>query len=165
MRGDTFLFDAINDIIHWECVLVRGADEKIMGIVTTSDLSREFRQLTEPFLLLSEIEQQIRALIDRGGFSADELSECRDGKDTSRVVSKVSDLTFGEYIRLLENPARWERLQLKLDRATFVERLGKIRDIRNDIMHFDPDPFGEADLILLRKFVAMLQRVGRMVYR
>ncbi|HEY3739634.1 MAG TPA: CBS domain-containing protein [Bryobacteraceae bacterium] len=110
VRSDMFLFDAINDIINHEYVLVQGNDGKFTGIVTTSDLSLEFRQLAEPFLLLAEIEQHIRVLVGRGNFTGEELSDCRDDKDTSRTVSKVSDLTFGEYVRLLENPARWQRL-------------------------------------------------------
>jgi len=165
VKADTFLFDAISDIINNECVLVQGADGRITGIVTTSDLSLEFRHLAEPFLLLGEIEQHIRALIERGDFKPDELKEFRDEKDSSRTVSKVSDLSFGEYLRLLENPAQWERLQLKCDRANFVKPLEKIRTIRNDIMHFDPDPLGEDDLIRLRNSVTFLQSLRKVLYR
>jgi CBS domain-containing protein len=165
VRGDTFLFDAINDIISHQYVLVQGVDARITGIVTTSDLSLEFRQLAEPFLLLGEIEQHIRALIKRGQFSADELNECRDEKDAARVVSKASDLTFGEYVRLLENPTKWQRLKLQLDRAEFLKPLQRIRDIRNDVMHFDPDPLAETDLRLLRDFAAFLQDLRRILYQ
>lgn len=165
VRGDTFLFDSINDIISHQYVLVQGGDGKITGIVTTSDLSLEFRQLAEPFLLLGEIEQHIRVLIERGQFTADELNDSRDGKDTTRVVSKASDLTFGEYARLLENPDRWQRLQLQLDRAEFLKPLQRIREIRNDVMHFDPDPLAETDLMLLRNFVAFLQNLRQILYR
>jgi CBS domain-containing protein len=163
VRSDMFLFDAINDIINHEYVLVQGNDGKFTGIVTTSDLSLEFRQLAEPFLLLAEIEQHIRVLVGRGNFTGEELSDCRDDKDTSRTVSKVSDLTFGEYVRLLENPARWQRLKLQLDRGEFVNPLQKIRDIRNDVMHFDPDPLEEADLKLLQSFVAFLQNLRQII--
>jgi len=165
LRADTFLFDAINDIINHEYVLVQGTDGRVTGIVTTSDLSLEFRQLAEPFLLTGEIEQHIRLLLERGRFKPDELSECRDEKDTARVVSKVSDLTFGEYVRLLENPTRWQRLELQLDRAEFVKPLKIIQNIRNDIMHFDPDPFEEADLNHLRNFVVFLQKLRQILYR
>jgi CBS domain-containing protein len=165
VRGDTFLFDSINDIISHQYVLVQAPDGKITGIVTTSDLSLEFRQLAEPFLLLGEIEQHIRVLIERGQFTADELNDFRDQKDAARVVYKASDLTFGEYARLLENPDRWQRLQLRLDRSEFLKPLRRIREIRNDIMHFDPDPLAEADLMLLRSFVAFLQSLRQILYR
>ncbi len=51
--------------------------------------------------------------------------------------------TFGEYIRLLENGERWTKLGLKIDRVKFTEQLRRIRDIRNDVMHFDPDGITE----------------------
>jgi CBS domain-containing protein len=164
VRSDTFLFDSINDIINDQYVLVQGGEGKITGIVTTSDLSLEFRQLAEPFLLLGEIEQHVRVLIERGKFTADELNDSRDEKDTTRVVSKASDLTFGEYARLLENPDRWKRLQVHLDRAEFLKPLRRIGTIRNDVMHFDPDPLAETDLMLLRNFVALLQSLRKFLY-
>src|SRR5215470_9962753 len=61
-----------------------------------------------------------------------------DPADPDRGIEDVSDLTFGEYIRLLENPKRWEKLTVKIDRKTFVEELKRVGRIRNDIMHFDP---------------------------
>ena len=76
--ADTSLLDAITEIVNNQYVLVRDGANKICGIVTTSDLSREFRQLTEPFVLLGEIENHVRSLILRGEFSNKQLSECCD---------------------------------------------------------------------------------------
>lgn len=59
----------------------------------------------------------------------------------------------------LENPARWEKLGLKIDRSTFVERLVEARNIRNDVMHFDPDGVEPNDLDKLRRFDQFLQRL------
>lgn len=165
VKDDTLLFEVINDIINHEYVLVQRADRKITGIVTTSDLSLEFREQTEPFLLVSEIELHIRALIERGRFTPDELSELRDERDTARAVSKVSDLTFGEYVRLFENPTRWQRLQLGVDRAEFVKPLREVQQLRNEIMHFDPDPFEVVKLNRLRDCVAFLQSLRKILYR
>jgi len=64
----------------------------------------------------------------------------------------VSDLTMGEYIRFLENPERWKKLAIKIDRKTFVEELKRIGRIRNEITHFDPDGPSPEDLTTLRKF-------------
>jgi CBS domain-containing protein len=61
---DTPLFDAIEIIARREVVLVRDAERRISGLVTTSDISLQFRSLAEPFLLLGEIENHIRRLID-----------------------------------------------------------------------------------------------------
>jgi hypothetical protein len=64
---------------------------------------------------------------------------------------------MGEYIRLLENPTHWDRVTLRIDRRAFIEQLKLVGRIRNDIMHFDPDPLGIDDLATLRQFVAFMQ--------
>jgi len=150
------LFDAIGIIAQDQYVLMQGSDKRIAGIVTSADLSRQFQQLTEPFLLLSEIEQHIRKLIV-GKFTAEELKSACDPSDSERKIDNVADLTMGEYIRLLENPKYWERLVLRIYRASLVEQLQIVRRIRNDIMHFDPDPLGASDLQSLRQFVVFMQ--------
>lgn len=154
--SDKSLFAAIELIAQHQYVLVQALDRKISGIVTSADLSRQFQQLTEPFLLLGEIEQHVRRLID-GKFTPQELECARDPVDTDREIETVADLSMGEYIRLLENPKYWEKLSIRIDRAAFVEQLQTIRRIRNDIMHFDPDPLGKEDLASLRSFVAFMQ--------
>jgi hypothetical protein len=74
------------------------------------------------FLVLGEIENHIRNLV-RGKFTAEELTSIRDPDDSARTIENVEDLTFGEYLRLLENCERWERLGLQIDRPTFVKEL------------------------------------------
>ena len=153
---DKSLFATIGIIAQHQYVLVQTTDKRISGIVTSADLSRQFQQLTEPFLLLSETEQHIRKLIvDK--FTSDELRLACDPNDPDRMIESVADLTMGEYIRLLENPTNWERLRLRIDRALFIDKLQTVRRIRNDIMHFDPDPLGSDDLESLRQFVNFLQ--------
>jgi CBS domain-containing protein len=149
------LYDAIPLIVKHECVLIRDTTKKIGGIVTPADLSVQFRELAEPFLLLGAIETHLRGWIALR-FTIDDMRAARDPEDTEREINDVSDLTFGEYVRLLENPEKWEKLQLSIDRKTFVERLSQIRTIRNDVMHFDPDPLDPLDLEALRQFSQFL---------
>ena len=73
----------------------------------------------------------------------------------------VDDLTLGEYIRLLQSNDRWARLSLRLDRAQFIKWLEQVRDVRNDVMHFDPDPVSAERLQLLREVVRMMQTLLR----
>jgi CBS domain len=159
ISGDTSLLDAITEIVNNQYVLVRDGINKISGIVTTSDLSREFRQLTEPFVLLGEIENHVRNLILRGDFTSTQLSECCDPNDTSQKIEGVFDLTFGEYLRLLEKRELWSKLNLSIDRTVFIKKLDEIREIRNNVMHFDPDGITESELDTLRKFVGFLQKL------
>jgi predicted transcriptional regulator len=156
ISAEVSLFSAIDTIVTHEYVLIRDSSKKITGIVTTSDLSLQFRQLGEPFLLLGEIENHIRRFI-QNKFTMAELESMKDPLDKGRQIISIYDLTFGEYIRLLQNPLNWLKLKLIIDRNIFIETLNDVRRIRNDVMHFDPDGVAELDLAKLREFVRFLQ--------
>jgi predicted transcriptional regulator len=144
IRSDASLISAIGIIAEHQYVLVRGHDQKITGIVTASDLSLQFQQLAEPFLLLGEIENHLRQVISHR-FTPTELKSAKDPIDAKRVVTSVTDLTYGEYKRLLENPERWNKLNITVDRKACMEKFENVRRIRNDVMHFDPDGIPEKD--------------------
>lgn len=161
IRADASLFEAIPLIVKHQYVLVRDIQNRISGIVTTSDLSEQFGQLSEPFLLVGEIENHIRSLID-GKFTAEELAANRDPSDEEREVERVDELTQGEYKRLLENPKHWEKLNLiAMDRKGFVQQLENVRQIRNRVMHFEPDGLEEEDLEILRRFTDLLRKLQK----
>ncbi len=88
------------------------------------------------------------------------LASVKDPGDADREVSDLADLSFGEHIRLLENPDRWQALSLRIDRETFVNYLNEVKEIRNDVMHFDPDGTDPSELDKLRQFVRLLAAVG-----
>ncbi|MEX0717109.1 MAG: CBS domain-containing protein [Planctomycetaceae bacterium] len=155
---DDSLFTVISDISEHDYVLVQAPDRTICGIVTATDFSEQFRKLGEPFLLVGEIENSIRKLI-HGKFTASELADVKDPDDQDRKVAAVSDLTFGEYVRLLENEKRWLKVGLALDRVEFVKRLEAIREIRNDIMHFEPEGIPESDMKTLQDFSKFMNRL------
>ena len=119
--ADTSLFNAITEIVNNQYVLIRDSSNKISGIVTTSDLSLEFKQLTEPFLLLAEIENHIRQLIYSGGFTKDQLRECCDRMEHGKAVDSMFDLAFGDYIHLFERQNFWTQLNLAVNRSIFVQ--------------------------------------------
>jgi CBS domain-containing protein len=158
VRSSDSVFDAMQAIVTHDYVLVRGGSDKIDGIVTASDLSLQFHDLTEPFLLLSEVENLVRNLIgDR--YEVSELSSASDPSDTARAnkIETVSDLNFGEYIRLLQKEERWAKLELAVDRVIFCQHLDEIREVRNDVMHFDPDGIEPDKLIRLREFTKFMR--------
>ena len=157
---DTYIFAAVDDIIMTQYALIRTSQNTISGIVTTSDLSLQFRQLGEPFLLLGEIENYIRLIVQDTFTKAELTAACGPGTP-DRDIQGVADLTLGEYLRLLENPEKWDKLGIPLDRALFVEKLEDIRRIRNDIMHFDPDGITEEDVGRLRDFVRIMHTLAR----
>ena len=150
VRHDASIFDVIGIISLHDYVLVRDASNKISGIVTATDLNQQFRNLSEPFLLIGEIENHIRNIIGEKIIVAD-LSLGK-GNDDDRVIQGVSDLTFGEYVRLMEKPDCWAKLGLEIDRAYFCEMLEFVRKVRNDVMHFDPDGIKPDQVRGLREF-------------
>ncbi|RPH75955.1 MAG: CBS domain-containing protein [Nitrospiraceae bacterium] len=152
------MFSAIAAITAHDYVLVQGRDKSICGIITASDLNVQFLRLAEPFLIVGEIENGIRRIL-HGKFTSKELEEAKGPGDDGRTIEGVADLTFGEYIRLIESEKRWKKLNLAVDRAEFVSRLNKIREVRNDVMHFDPDGLEPSDMELLREFAQFLKRL------
>jgi CBS domain-containing protein len=159
IESEVGLFSAIPRIISDDYAMIRRSDRSFW-IITTSDLSLRFRELTEPFLLLSEIENQLRRLLD-GTIPLELLIHARDPEGEPRLVEAAADLTLGEVIRLLEQPDVWSHLAPQLDRIEIISRLDRIRTIRNDVMHFDPEGVEPNDLESLRSFARFLQDFRR----
>jgi len=158
---DSSLLNVIDTIVADEYVLVRGRDKAVTGIVTTSDLGGQFRQLGEPFILIGEIENYVRRILHHK-FSMEELADSKAPGDDERKIESVWDLTFGEYARLIEKPERWEKLGLRIDRKVFIDRLDAVRQIRNDVMHFSPDGIASSDLTTLQQFAKLLRKLATM---
>ena len=157
------LFDSIAIIAEHGYVLVRGGDNRIAGIVTSSDLSFQFMQLAGPFLFVGEIEGHLRHLI-HGRFTLEELRTASISEE-GRSIEGSGDLTIGGYCRLLENKENWEKLKLNIDRSEFVKHLEAVRQIRNNVMHFNPDGPSEDESRTLRdiaRFFENLARIGIM---
>ena len=156
---DTPLLEAIKTVIKEEIVLVQKKDKTLSGIVTITDISSQFFTLTEPFLLLEKIENLVRLLLD-DKFLVEEIKElCEDEDHNSDFIEFIDDLTFGQYIRLIEKEENWLKLNLRIERVPFIKQLNKVREIRNDIMHFDPEGISEdqrEDLINMSNFLTEL---------
>ncbi|WP_154676339.1 CBS domain-containing protein [Amycolatopsis benzoatilytica] len=139
-------------------VFVRAKDRTIQGIVTTTDLSQQFADLATPYFILGEIEQRLRRKID-DKFSSEEIASTKDQNDADREIKSAADLTLGECARLLEAPANWERIDWRITRSIFIELLHKIRQVRNEVMHFSPDPLEPAQLADLEDLVRWLRKL------
>jgi hypothetical protein len=138
---------------------VKSKDSSISGIVSAADVSIEFKQRAEPFLLLSEIEQHIRNIIE-GKISVEELRSVKNPADTSRSVNRVADLTFFEYVLVFQNAEFWKKIELDgVNREEFVSHLKLILKIRNEVMHVNPDPLGKEELTSLQKCAKFLQQL------
>ena len=161
---DSPILTALEDISEHGYVLIRGGREHnnaITGIVTASDVAQQFKQLTGPFLLIEEIERNLRNLIFRR-FKIPEMAKASSKSGSDKPVKSAADLTFGAYRVLLSQPDHWDRLQLNVERDVFIEHLDSVREIRNDVVHFNPDGINEDAVKKLEDFVGFFRDLNDM---
>jgi len=108
---DTSLFEAVALIAKHDCVLVKDEANKICGVMTSYDVSETFVELGEPFLLLGEIENLIRDMME-GRFSEEGLEKGRDRSmllvRSQRCPTSTSGAMF-EFCRTLRHGKILER--------------------------------------------------------
>lgn len=148
------LISLVPTIVEQGFVFVVGSDRALCGIVTTADLGEQFATLAKPFFLLGEAERRLRHIVD-GAFDAQELKGIKD-PDDPREISSAGDLTLGEIQKLLEPQEHWGRLAWPVERSIFIGALNDVRIIRNEVMHFSPDPLGPEQLEQLSNFIKWL---------
>lgn len=147
---NTPLFEAIKEVINFGVIFVKDKSNLIKGPVTPFDLNEEFIEQVEPFILLEQIENFIRLILNNKIILEDLLKLiCLDNND--RDILSLSDLNFGDYLSIIENPEMWTLLKLPFDKSDFTNNLHCIREIRNGVMHFHPDKISKDELDLLRK--------------
>lgn len=159
LNYDEPLFSAVTFVLEKEVVLVRQKDRSISGIVTVTDIGEQFIALAEPFLIIEQIENHIRKLLDFK-FTSEELSIASSYEEKPKEIKNLSDLSFGQYVRILEDPKKFEKLKLNIDRNIITQQLEKVRKIRNDVMHFDPDGITSKDLDVLRQTASFLHKIA-----
>lgn len=152
------IFSGIKIILEHGYVLVRSSDKKISGIVTSNDVTHQFEEVSKPFLLIGEIENTLRIIIDKKLSKNDIESACK-AEYLPKNFSKAADLTFGNYVRILENPDCWKKIDLMLDRQSFCQELAEINNIRNNIMHFDIEKPEKESSSKLTNMARMLQEM------
>lgn len=149
LEYETPLLEAIRIVIKKEFAVVQKEDKTLSGIVTLADVSQQFMSIAEPFLFLEEIENHVRQVL-HGKLLVEEIVKNCAPNDLTRKITHIDDLTFGEYVRIFEHPELWKKLNLNVDKSLFVKQLDKVRQIRNDIMHFEPEGITDAQLGDLR---------------
>lgn len=159
LNYDDSLFHSVKVVLEKEVVLVRQKDGTISGIVTATDIGQQFISMAEPFLLIEQIENHVRKLLDKK-FDQSDLTFDNTYQEKPKDVKSLSDLNFGQYVRLLENPQKFEKLKLNIDRGLLTSKLEEVRKIRNDVMHFDPDGISPTNLEQLRQILNFLHTIN-----
>jgi CBS domain-containing protein len=152
---DKYLVDVLSTLEQADFVFVRNEKNAVCGIVTNADVVHRYGELATPFFFVGELDQALRYVIAKT-FTLSDVIACCDRGGT-RDIRSVDELTMGDYQRILENSGNWAKMGWPLDRGLFVKRLDELREIRNDIMHFNPDPMPADAMGKLRSFTQLLR--------
>ncbi|WUD72201.1 N-6 DNA methylase [Streptomyces sp. NBC_00510] len=152
------LVDILPVLAESEFVLVRDQTNAIAGIVTASDVAAAYGTMATPFFLVGEFDQRLRQVLV-ASFELPEVKGLCD-PEGDRGIETFDDLSIGDYQRVLQNKDAWEKLGWSLDRKIFMERLDQIREIRNDLMHFNPDPLPDDAVQKIRHMINVLRQYG-----
>jgi hypothetical protein len=155
------LIDAVREILQHKTVVVRSRHNNLCGMVTARDVAPVFIELAEPFLLLGQIENHMRGLLERAKLKKDEYQSLVIESDSGRKARTEGpdDLTLGELIVAFESPAMWEKIGIHFDKVTFTKRLHGVREIRNKVMHFSPDGLPPDDVAKLKEARELLEKL------
>lgn len=137
LPSDTPILKALEDIHKHGFILVSNNKKRICGMITTTQMSSTYKTLTDKFLLIEQIERQVRAILN-GKFTLGEINDIIKKEQGAQEVNSIDELTFGQYLRIIEGNENWEKLNLKFDKKIIIEKLTAVKNLRNDIMHFDP---------------------------
>ena len=151
LHRNTPLIDAIEKIIEQGFAIIEDDNHDISGIVTRKDISQHLFLDTKPFLLIEHIENTLKILLNNQ-CTYEEMYRILDYK-------KDEKFTFKDYVSLVDNKDIFAKLDLTIDKYVFVEQLKKIGEIRNDIMHFNPDSISDEDLAILTNTVSFLNKI------
>lgn len=155
---DRDLVDVLPELQKNGYLFVRGPRGTISGIVTAADVVGLYGEMAHPFFLIGHLDQSLRRIISRN-VPFRTVEHLCNAKGNRRMAS-FDDLTMGDYQRVFENKDVWSALAWPLDRRFFVERLSEMRQIRNDVMHFSPDPPPPGTLHKLQNIIGLLRMVA-----
>lgn len=120
-----------------------GTPERLQGILTPMDFLRYLYRVASPYVMISEIELTIRALI-RFVLSPEALGEFAVRSlvnlygSAEKVPRTLEAMTFDNYRQLISHGDNWPTFSAVLgaNRNRVSAKLQAIGEIRNDIFHF-----------------------------
>ncbi|MBL1113583.1 CBS domain-containing protein [Streptomyces sp. 110] len=160
-------FSLLPIICEYGYVLVRDNSGQFTGIVTGADITERFDATAWPFFVVGEIEFRLRKCLG----AALDPDNIRAVQMKNKKTGQITDLMFNGYVKLLDghqqNPAlrpladqNWQALGWTgVDRVQFVHQLDRVREVRNMIAHFEPEPLSKRLSDELRQFVGLLRQL------
>jgi CBS domain-containing protein len=119
-----------------------GTPERLQGILTPMDFLRYLYKVASPFVMISEIELTLRALI-RLAVNQEELEACAVRTlaqlyGVENVPRSLEAMTFDNYKAIIAHGENWPKFEAILggSRARVAAKLKQLCDLRNDLFHF-----------------------------
>ncbi|MEZ4644866.1 MAG: CBS domain-containing protein [Chloroflexota bacterium] len=122
-----------------------GHRDGIEGMVTTTDLLEYFRDIANPFILIAEIEQSLRRIIqtciDGEKLSNALESSLKTAYKGREVPTDLSAMTFDNFVQIISNNGNWPYFEQMFGhqpetRKRTEARLRQVGAWRNDVFHF-----------------------------
>ncbi|WP_411089793.1 CBS domain-containing protein [Streptomyces sp. 061-3] len=166
------LFSCLPQLTDQGYLLVRDQEGELTGIVTYREIVRRFQYTARPFFLLGEIESLLRRWLGEA-LDTSAIVAVQGNRKAEDRTGSIQDLTFGDYVHLLDGNQKKQQLAEQadrnwvaighptLDRGQFVHHLERVKDIRNRVAHFDTDPLPRQDLRELTAFADLLREYVR----
>lgn len=147
------VLDVVSQIEQNGYVFVRGEANEIGGIVTVADLTAEFGRDRRPLVMIEEIELRMRRAVKLRLTDADvERSPAR--------CKAIDDLTLGAYPYVFDDDQNWNNLGwVGIARERLRALVKDAADVRNNLMHFSPDPLSEETFAKLEGTLRLLRAV------
>ncbi|MFH9298227.1 CBS domain-containing protein [Streptomyces sp. NPDC017520] len=153
------LIDVLPYLEQHGFLLVRDQTNQIAGIITIADVAAEYGATARPFLLIGDLDRQLRRIISEGLVLAEVIKLC--DPDGLRGLTSFGQMSYGDYQRVLSNEKQWNTLGWPLDRRSFTAHLDELRLVRNELMHFnDKDKVGDDAIPKLRHMIELLRNYG-----
>jgi predicted transcriptional regulator len=131
------------DVLDRDNAVLIGTPDRLIGILTPMDFLRYLYRVASPFVLVSEIELAVRALMR---LALDEeqirvaarrsLGAAYGSED--KVPMTLEDMTFDNYQSMLSNGENWRTLESVFGstRTRVSAKLKEVGAIRNALFHF-----------------------------
>ncbi len=134
---------SVFDAIDQDNGILIGSHDRLLGILTPMDFLRYLHQVASPFVMVSEVELALRALI-RLALTEEQIvqvakrcfKEAYGGADN--VPTSLEGMTFDNYQVMVSHGDSWKFFEPVFggNRTRTSGRLKQVGDIRNVVFHF-----------------------------
>jgi hypothetical protein len=116
-----------------------GDTEELVGVLTTADVFGRLTDFAEAFVLLYEIELDLRDLFV-SVYSPEQLNQLFEqlSPENAPPIRALHDMSFSQYVQVISNRDRWQGFEpvLKTSREAANADLRRINELRNTVFHF-----------------------------